>query len=73
MTPNAVVLPLSWLRLGLSECRGTGMHEQLELMMMAAIFPSQPFEETLLLLSWKRLTSLVPRPRSRTSDAPSRT
>lgn len=46
------------------------MHEQLELMTMAAIFPSQPFEETLLLLSWKRLTSLASRPRSRTSDAP---
>lgn len=57
------------------------MHEQLELMMMAwtirtigsiskglaAIFPSQPFEERLLLLSWKRLTSLALRPRSRTS------
>lgn len=63
------------------------MHEQLEPMMMpwtntdygriskgvAAIFPSQPFEERLLLLSWKRLTSLASRPRSRTSDAPSRT
>lgn len=57
------------------------MHEQLELMTMAwtirtigsiskgpaAIFPSQPFEERLLLLSWKRSTSLAPRPRSRTS------
>lgn len=37
---------------------------------MAAIFPSQPFEERLLLLSWKRLTSLASRPRSRTSVRP---
>lgn len=37
---------------------------------MAAIFPSQPFEERLLLLSWKRLTSLASRQRSRTSVRP---
>lgn len=63
------------------------MHQQLELMTMswtirtigriskgvAAIVPSQPFEERLLRLSWKRLTSPASRPRGRTSDAPSRT
>lgn len=37
---------------------------------VAAIFPSQPFEERLLRLSWKRLTSLASRPRNRTSVRP---